>query len=87
MERVGSHTKKTTWKHNLSGFVMESSREERKRKTPKKTWNRELETEIKKTGMSWKDLEKMVLDKKAWRDMVADPCLHGSIEWRRKVVS
>jgi hypothetical protein len=40
---------------------MESPKEERKRKT-KSTW--ELETEIKRTSMSWKDLEKMTLDKK-----------------------
>jgi hypothetical protein len=35
MEMVGSHTEKTTGKHNLSGLVMESPREERKRKTQK----------------------------------------------------
>jgi hypothetical protein len=31
----------------------------------KNTWRLELVTEIKRTGTSWKDLEKMALDKKA----------------------
>jgi hypothetical protein len=35
MEMVGSHYQKTARKHNLSGFVMESPREERNRKTQK----------------------------------------------------
>jgi hypothetical protein len=35
MEMVGSNTEKTTVKHNLSGLVMESTREERKSKTQK----------------------------------------------------
>jgi hypothetical protein len=78
MAMVGSHTEKTAGKHNLSSFVMESPREERKRKTQKKTLAQELETEIKRTGMSWKVLEKMAFDKKAWRDMVVDPYLHGA---------
>jgi hypothetical protein len=48
--------------------------------SPNNTWRRELETDSKITGMSWKDLEKMTLDKKAWRDMIVDPCLHGDRE-------
>jgi hypothetical protein len=75
MEMIGSHTEKTAWKNNLSDLVMESPRE---RGRPKHTWRRELETEIKRTCMSWKDLEKMALDKKAWRVMVAELCLHGA---------
>jgi hypothetical protein len=73
MEMVESHTEKIAGKHNLSGIVMESPRKERKRKTQK-----HLETEIKRTGISWKDLEIMTLGKKAWRDMVVEPCLHGA---------
>jgi hypothetical protein len=35
--------------------------------------------------MSLKDLEKRALDKKAWRDMVADLCLHGATGGRRRL--
>jgi hypothetical protein len=45
---------------------------------PKNMRRRELKTEIKRTGLSWKDLEKMALDKMTWRDLVADPNLHGA---------
>jgi hypothetical protein len=36
MKMVGSFTEKAAGKHNLSGLVMESPMEERKRKTKKK---------------------------------------------------
>jgi hypothetical protein len=41
MEMVRLHTEKTAEKHNLSGLIMESPREERKRKTQK---HREMRT-------------------------------------------
>jgi hypothetical protein len=46
-----------TYWTNTTGLVMESPRQEKKRKT-----QIHMETEIKRTGMSWKDLEKMPLD-------------------------
>jgi hypothetical protein len=67
MEMFGSHTEKTAGKHNLSGLVVESPREERKRNL----------RQIKRAGMSWKDLDKIAFYKMAWRDMVIDQCLHG----------
>ena len=50
----------------------------REKGRPRNTWRRELETEIKKTNMTWKDLERIALDRKAWKDLVADLCLHGA---------
>ena len=50
----------------------------RGRGRPKNTWRRELETEIKKTKKSWKDLEKIALDRRAWKNMIADLCLPGA---------
>lgn len=44
---------------------------------PRNTWRREIETEVKKTRKTWRDLEKCALDGRAWRDMVVDLCLPG----------
>jgi hypothetical protein len=83
MEMVGSHTEKTARKHNLSALSW-NPQGKRGRARLKNTRRRELETKIKRTGISWKDLDKMTLDKKAWRDMVADPCLHGGYRAKKK---
>lgn len=41
---------------------------------PRNTWRRELEMECKKTGREWRDLERMALDRRAWKALVADLC-------------
>jgi hypothetical protein len=42
---------------------------------PRNTWRRELETEYKKAGKTWRDLEKIASDRTAWRALVVDLCL------------
>jgi hypothetical protein len=74
MEMVGSHTEKNAGKHITIQALSWNPQGKRRRGTPKKN----VETKIKRTGMSWKNSKKMTLDKKAWRDMVANPCLHGA---------
>jgi hypothetical protein len=63
MEMVGLHTEKTARKHNLSGLVMESPVEERKRKTQKQVETRTGDRDYE-NGMSLKDLKKMAFDKR-----------------------
>ena len=50
----------------------------RGRGRPKNTWRRDLETEITKSKRTWRDLERIALDRKTWKDMVANLCLPGA---------
>jgi hypothetical protein len=45
---------------------------------PRNTWRHELESEIKITRKTWKDLEKTALDRRAVKDVVVDLCLQGA---------
>jgi hypothetical protein len=36
-----------------------------------------MESEIKRTRKTWKDLEKTALDRRAWKDVAVDLCLQG----------
>jgi hypothetical protein len=36
-----------------------------------------MESEIKRIGKTWKDLEKTALDRRDWKDVVVDLCLQG----------
>jgi hypothetical protein len=37
-----------------------------------------MESEIKRTRKTWKDLEKTALDRRAWKDVVVYLCLQGA---------
>jgi hypothetical protein len=40
------------------------------------TWRHEIDSEIKRTRRTWKDLEKTALDRRtAWKDVIVDICL------------
>ena len=46
----------------------------RKRGRPKNTWRRDLETDIKQCGLTWKELEKKAQDRGLWRTVVNGLC-------------
>ena len=50
----------------------------RKRGRPKKTWRCDLEADIRQTGLSWKQLERIVQDRIRWRDAVHGLCSRRS---------
>jgi hypothetical protein len=37
-----------------------------------------MESEVKRTRKTWKNLEKTALDRRAWKDVVVDLCLQGA---------
>lgn len=55
-----------------------NSHGKRKKSRPRNTWGREMEPEIKRTRRTWKDLEKMALNTRAWKDVLVDLCLQGA---------
>ena len=46
----------------------------RKRGRPRNTWRRDLLTDIKRTGYSWRELEKKAQDRRLWKTVVNDLC-------------
>jgi hypothetical protein len=44
----------------------------RRKGRARNTWRSKMESKIKRTRRTWKDLEKMVLDRRAWKDVVVD---------------
>jgi hypothetical protein len=52
----------------------------RKKGRPRNTLRCEMESEMKRTRRIWKDLEKMVSDRRAWKDVVVDLCLQEGLE-------
>jgi hypothetical protein len=49
-----------------------------KKGRPRDTWRCQMESEIKRTRRTWKDLEKRALDRRAWKDVIVDLCLQGA---------
>ena len=47
---------------------------QRKRGRPRNTWRQELEKDIKRTGHTWKQLERIVQDRGDWRVIVGGLC-------------
>ena len=47
----------------------------RKRGRPRNTWHRDLEADVKETGYTWRQLEKLPEDRSAWRSHVGGLCL------------
>jgi hypothetical protein len=43
-----------------------------------------MESEIKRTRKTWKDLEKTALDRRTWKDVIVDLCLQGAKRRRRR---
>jgi len=50
----------------------------RRRGRPRNTWRRELEVEVKKTGLSWKEVERVAQDRNRWRVVVDGLCSRRS---------
>ena len=54
----------------------------RPRGTPKTTWRRTIESELKELGMTWGEAETNAKDRTGWRNLVATLCYDGSEEAR-----
>ena len=67
-----SHTPETSINYHQAGPNMEPTGKEKKR-TPK--WRRDLLTDIKRIGYSWRELEKKAQDRRLWKTVVNDLCL------------
>jgi len=50
----------------------------RKRGRPKNTWRRDLEADIRQSGYTWNQLERMAKDRKRWRSVVGGLCSRRS---------
>ena len=46
----------------------------RKRGHPRNTWRRDLQTDIKRTGYSWRELGKKAQDRRLWKTVVNGLC-------------
>ena len=46
----------------------------RKSGRPRNTWRRDLDADVKRSGHTWGQLEKMAQDRNAWRDLVRGLC-------------
>jgi hypothetical protein len=53
-----------------------------KKSRPRSIWRHEMESEIKRTRRTWKDLERTALDRRAWKDVAIDLCLLGAKRWK-----
>ena len=42
----------------------------RKRGRPKNTWRRDLQADVQRTGLTWRQLERTAQDRKSWRSLV-----------------
>ena len=47
---------------------------QRRRGRPRNTWRRELEKDIKRTGYTWKQLERIAQDRGDWRVVIGGLC-------------
>ncbi|XP_048757722.2 uncharacterized protein LOC125668029 [Ostrea edulis] len=54
----------------------------RSRGRPRETWRRTIESDIKKMGKTWKEVEKMAMDRNKWRGLVSALCATGHEEDR-----
>ena len=50
----------------------------RKRAGPRNTWRRDLEADTRKTGHTWRELEKIAQDRGCWRGVIDGLCSWGS---------
>lgn len=46
----------------------------RKRGRPKNTWRRELDTDMKRMGTTWKEMERVAQDRGGWRALIDGLC-------------
>ena len=51
---------------------------QRKRGRPQNTWRRELEKDFKRTGYTWKQLERIAQDRGDWRVVIGGLCSGSS---------
>jgi hypothetical protein len=59
LRKEAGANQKTALDWNLHGY--------RRRGTPKRTWRRTTDDEIKSTGRSWKEVKGIAGDRKAWK--------------------
>ena len=46
----------------------------RKRGRPRNTWRRDLEVDVKETGYTWRQFERLTQDRNAWRSHIGGLC-------------
>ena len=56
----------------------------RSRGRPRETWRRTIEGDLKKTGETWKEVEKIAADRNKWRGLVSALCATGHEEDRKE---
>ena len=65
MEMASPYTTQTTWLHCRQALNW-NPKGQQKRGRPWNTWRRELEEDIKRTGHTWKQLERTAQDRGDW---------------------
>ncbi len=52
----------------------------RSRGRPKNNWRRSTELDVKKRGLSWKQLEKMAQDRRGWKVFINGLCSERNVK-------
>ena len=45
---------------------------------PKNTWRRDLDSDLKKINLTWKEAQKQAQDREGWRNIVSCLCSNGN---------
>ena len=69
LRKTGTNITRQALKWNPQG--------KRKRGRPKNTWRRDLDTDAKKMGYTWGQLERLAQDRDGWRKLVGGLCPSG----------
>jgi hypothetical protein len=56
---------------NKEGAKLHHSSGHQSNKRPKETWRRNIDTDIKNMGKTWKELKKVAKDRPKWRRLVS----------------
>ena len=64
------HTLRKDKEHTTRQSLSWNPQGKRGRGRPKSSWRRDLQADIKRSGLSWKETEKMALDRRKWRSHV-----------------
>ena len=66
MEADWSHSPQASRQHYMTNLNLES-RGENRRGRPRNTWRCDLEADVKETGYTWRQLERLAQDQSTWR--------------------
>ena len=74
-----SHTLRKPFANVARNALRCTPQGKRNRGRPKTTWRRSTEAEVKQTGMSWNQLEKVAKGTGRWKSLVHDLCSNGNL--------